>query len=326
MGFDANAPDYPANLITMDCLVTGGAGFIGSHLVRRLLTLNTGRVRLLDNLTRAQSSLAELHRDSLDAIQGDIRNPSELRSAMMGCEIVFHLAAKATVMDCEQDPSDALSVNVGGTYNVLKTAQELGVRRVIVASSREVYGEPSELPVSENCPLLPKNAYGASKAAAEMYCSWFAAARLEVTVLRLSNVFGPGDSDRVIPRFIANARAGQSLTVYGGAQVIDFIWVGRAVDAFIKAASPPYLRGSVNVASGVGVTILETAKRVLSSCGSDSRVNVLPARQAEVSRFVADIRRATRDLGLDRRDDPLAELAQLSGCWNGVKGDAGAVA
>jgi len=296
----------------MDCLVTGGAGFIGSHLVRRLSTLNIGRIRLLDNLTRAQCSLAELHGDGLDAIQGDIRNAPELRSAMMGCEVVFHLAAKATVMDCERDPSDAFSVNVAGTFNVLKTAQELGVRRVIVASSREVYGEPSEMPVSETCQLLPKNAYGASKAAAEMYCSWFAASGLEVTALRLSNVYGPGDSDRVIPRFLAKARDGESLTVYGGTQIIDFIWVGKVVDAFIKAASLPYIPGSVNVASGVGLTVLETAERVLAYCGSNSGVKVLPAREAEVSRFVADIRRASEVLGLQAASDPLAELAELA--------------
>ena len=296
----------------MKCLVTGGAGFIGSHLVRRLSALKMGPIRLLDNLTRAQSSLADLQADGRAAFQGDIRDSAELRSAMTGCQVVFHLAAKATVMDCERDPSDAFSVNVAGTFNVLKTAQELGVRRVIVASSREVYGEPSEMPVSETCQLLPKNAYGASKAAAEMYCSWFAAAGLEVTALRLSNVYGPGDSDRVIPRFLANVRAGESLTVYGGAQVIDFIWVGKVVDAFIKAASLPYIPGSVNVASGVGLTILETAKRVLECCGSGSGVNVLPAREAEVSRFVADIRRATQELGLQATSDPLAELTGLS--------------
>ena len=125
----------------MHCLVTGGAGFIGSHLARRLRTLYPNRVRVLDNFTRAHPS--QSHRDGPDAIRGDIRNPSELRSAMTGCEVVFHLAAKATVMDCERDPDDAFSVNLRGTYDVLRTAHELGVRRVVVASSREVYGEPS---------------------------------------------------------------------------------------------------------------------------------------------------------------------------------------
>ena len=231
---------------------------------------------------------------------------------MAGCEVVFHLAAKATVMDCERDPDDAFSVNVRGTYEVLKMARELNVRRVVFASSREVYGEPSQLPVNESCPPLPKNAYGASKAAAEMYCSWFAAAGLEVSVLRLSNVFGPGDHDRVIPRFIKSASAGGPLTVFGGSQLIDFVWIDRVVDAFIAAGSGLYVRGSVNVASGVGVTVLDAAKRVLASCGSDSQVNVLPAREAEVSRFVADVSRATRELGLEGPEDPLAELAQLA--------------
>lgn len=293
----------------MQCLVTGGAGFIGSHLAQRLRALYPTRVRVLDNFTRVHPSQGR--RDRPDAIRGDIRNPLELRSAMTGCEVVFHLAAKATVMDCERDPDDAFSVNLRGTYEVLKTAHELGVRRVVVASSREVYGEPSHLPVAESCPLQPKNAYGTSKAAAEMYCSWFAGVGIEVTALRLSNVFGPEDHDRVIPRFINNATAGNPLTLYGGQQLIDFVWVDRVVDAFVTAGSGPYVRGSTNVGSGVGITVLDAARRVLASCGSDSQVTVLPAREAEVSRFVADVSRATRELGLECPDDPLAELAQL---------------
>ena len=293
----------------MKCLVTGGAGFIGSHLARRLRKLHPEHVRVLDNFTRVHPS--QLHRDELEAIRGDIRNPTDLRSAMTGCELVFHLAAKATVMNCEQDPGDAFAVNLRGTYEVLKTARELGVRRVVVASSREVYGEPSLLPVAESCLLLPKNAYGTSKAAAEMYCSWFAAVGLEVTALRLSNVYGPGDHDRVIPRFINGASAGNPLTVYGGEQLIDFVWVDRVVDAFVTAGFGPYIRESVNVGSGVGVTVLEAARRVLACCGSDSQVNVLPTREAEVSRFVADVSRAKRELGLECPEDPLAELSQL---------------
>jgi UDP-N-acetylglucosamine/UDP-N-acetyl-alpha-D-glucosaminouronate 4-epimerase len=298
----------------MNCLITGGAGFIGSHLAQRMFALNLGEVRILDNFTRARFSPADLRDDGLDALVGDIRDRSALRSAMTGCETVFHLAAKATVMDCEEDPSDALSANTGGTFEVLRMAHELGVGRVIVASSREVYGEPTELPVNENCALLPKNAYGASKAAAEMYCSSFAAAGLEVTALRLSNVFGPGDHNRVIPRFLVSARAGNALTIYGGAQIVDFIWVDRVVDAFVSATTGSHVRGSVNVASGIGVTILEAARRVLASCGSDSPLTLLPSRDAEVSRFVADVSRAARELGLVRPDDPLAELAQMGHC------------
>ena len=132
-----------------------------------------------------------------------------------------------------------------------------------------------------------------------------------MTALRLSNVFGPGDHDRVIPRFINNATAGKPLTIYGGQQLIDFVWVDRVVEAFVTAGSGPYIRGSTNVGSGVGITVLEAARRVLASCGSDSQVTVLPTREAEVSRFVADVSRATRELGLECPDDPLEELAQM---------------
>ena len=245
---------------------------------------------------------------------------------MMGCEVVFHLAAKATVMDCEQDPSDAFSANVGGTYNVLKTAQELGVRRVIVASSREVYGEPSELPVNENCPLLPKNAYGASKAAAEMYCSWFAASGLEVTALRLSNVFGPGDSDRVIPRFYC-ARQGWRVADRVRRRTGHRLHLGRQSRGCVH-------KGGI---SSVRPGECERCERRRRNHPRNRQARSCKLRLGFAGQcvagttgrsigFVADIRRATRDLGLDRRDDPLAELAQLSGCWNGVKGDAGAVA
>jgi UDP-glucose 4-epimerase len=295
----------------MEYLVTGGAGFIGARLARRLVALHPGRVRVLDDFTRTPISALELERDGLDVVRADVRCLSELRNAMVGCRVVFHLAAIATVMSCEGDPDSAFAVNAGGTLNVLTAARELGVRRVVFASSREVYGEPSELPVTEGSLLRPKNTYGASKAAAETLCASFAAAGLEVTALRLSNVFGPGDRDRVIPRFILSARAGDALTVYGGMQLVDFIWVDRAVETFVRAATGGYVRGSVNVGSGIGVTILEAARRVVERCGSGSQVQLLPTRDVEVSRFVADISRATRELGLVRPDDPLAELGFL---------------
>jgi UDP-glucose 4-epimerase len=295
----------------MVCLITGGAGFIGSHLAIRLLHLRMGAVRVIDNLSRPRWPIAVLRRDGVEAAEGDIRDASDLRSAMAGCTVVFHLAAKATVMDCESDPIEAFAVNARGTYGVLAMAQELGVKRVVVASSREVYGEAASLPVGESTPLRPKNVYGVTKAAAESWCASIAAEGLEVTILRLSNVYGPGDTNRVLPRFIQNAKAGTPLMLYGGGQVVDFVWIDAVVEAFVAAGFGPHVHGAVNIGSGTGMTILETARRVLAGCRSASPLQVLEARSSEVSGFVADIRRAERELGFVRPVDPLAELARL---------------
>ena len=289
-------------------LVTGGAGFIGSQLVNRLLTMKVGPVRAFDNESRGQ--FPSTPRPHLECIRGDIREPSDLRRAMQGCDLVFHLAAEATVMGCEHRPLDAHEVNTTGTLTVLRIAKELGVSRVVVASSREVYGEGCELPVRESTPMRPKNVYGATKAAAEAYCSWTASA-LQVAVLRLSNVYGPGDTDRVIPRFIADAQKNRPLTVYGGSQIIDFVWIDHVIEAFVRAGLQSRVVGSLNVGSGEGVTILEAVRRVIQLCRSGSTSNILPARDAEVSRFVADVTRMEQELGVTVPPDPLKELAAI---------------
>jgi len=300
-----------SRIVNAPCLVTGGAGFVGSHLTTRLLQLRRGPVRVLDNLSRARWSIAELRRAGAEAAEGDVRNRSDLRHAMAGCDVVFHLAAVATVVGCEAHPADAFAVNTGGTYHVLRIAEEVGVKRVVLASSREVYGEPQRLPVDENALLDPKNAYGASKMAAEMCCRAAAADGVDVTALRLSNVYGAGDTSRVIPCFLDNARSGRALTLYGGGQIIDFVWIDAVVDAFVRVGFGRHVAGALNIGSGIGTSILETARRVVASCGSTSRIEVLPARACEVSRYVADVGRASTELGLTRPDDPLAGLAQL---------------
>jgi len=266
---------------------------------------------VFDNLSRG--SFCNLKGSGLECLKGDIRDVGHLQRAMQGCDVAFHLAAEATVMGCERRSIDAHETNVTGTFNVLRTAQKVGVRRVIFASSREVYGEVADLPVSENAPIMPKNVYGATKAAGEMYCSW-ASSALEVTVLRLTNVFGPGDTDRVLPRFMADANAGRPLTVYGGAQIVDFVWVHNVIDAFIRAGLGPYVPGSVNVGSGAGVTIMEAAKRVIQLSGSDSELDILPTREAEVIRFIANVSRARHELGLACPSHPLNELATMCVC------------
>ncbi|MEJ7608486.1 MAG: NAD-dependent epimerase/dehydratase family protein [Bryobacteraceae bacterium] len=296
----------------MKCLITGGAGFIGSHLVKRLLFEAQVTVNILDNFSRVKGPTQVT--DGSELFLGDIRNRNDLRNAMADCEVVFHLAAESTVMGCEQRPADAHSVNVTGTYNVLSLASELGVRRLVFTSSREVYGEVQQLPVREDHRLQPKNAYGASKAASEMYCSSFRAQGLEVTSLRLSNIFGPGDFGRAIPNFINEAAAGRPITVYGGSQLVDFLWIEPAVTSIMRAGLGPYIPGSVNIGSGVGNTILDTANRVISALGSPSTIMSFAAREVEVSRFVSDVGRARAELGLAAITDPLLPLNTLLSC------------
>src|SRR5262249_12344094 len=157
------------------------------------------------------------------------------------------------------DPDYSFTTNVGGTLNVLTVAREEGIRRVVFTSSREVYGDPDEIPVPEGTPLHPKNPYGAGKAAGEMYCHAQGDAPAEVTVLRLANVYGPRDRDRVIPKFLDSAWNSAPLTVYGGDQVVDFVWIDTVVAALLRVGLGAYVSETLNIGSGVGVTILELA-------------------------------------------------------------------
>jgi UDP-glucose 4-epimerase len=291
-------------------LVTGGAGFIGSLLVERLIQRGSDVV-VVDNMARgSREKLARLAPQSrLRIVEEDIRRFGALSEVMRGCDVVYHLAAQSNVMGAVTDPEYGVTTNVLGTFNVLHTAAEANVRRVVFASSREVYGDPAGLPVDEGQALLAKNAYGASKVAGEAYCRTFANRGLPVQVVRLANVYGPGDSGRVIPLWLAAAGEGRALHVYGGEQVIDFLWVGTAIDAMILAAEKG-LPGPTNIGSGVGTPILALARRILDVARSRSEIVRTPAREVEVARFVADVR-VMRSLGLEPDPDPLAHLEEV---------------
>ncbi|MGE4265472.1 MAG: NAD-dependent epimerase/dehydratase family protein [Desulfovibrio sp.] len=300
----------------MIVLVTGGAGFIGRHLVRLLLaTPGVSTVRVLDNLFRPCPAPGDLLDDPLVCdrrvrfLKGDIRDAQTVREAMSGAELVFHLAAQSNVLGSVTDLDYSFSTNVAGTLNLLEAARASGtVRRLVFASSREVYGEPDELPVAETAPLAPKNAYGASKMAAEAYCGAFAAQGLGVSVVRMANVYGPGDRDRVIPLFCGRALAGEPLLLYGGGQVIDFVPVGLTCEALLRAAERE-LPGPVNIGSGQGTTLQELAARVAACLpGRGVETSLLPPRGPEVVRFVASAERMRDWLGLAPPSDPLAEL------------------
>jgi UDP-glucose 4-epimerase len=302
-----NRPNAPGDAI----LVTGGLGFIGGHLVDRLVAGDVRNVRVLDNFRRAVTPYAHWPCERVELIRGDIRNIADVEQAMDGCRVVYHLAAQSNVLGAVNDPDYSCTTNVGGTLNILVAARDLGVERVIFASSREVYGDPERIPVPESANLHPKNLYGASKAAAEMYCSAFANENLEVAVLRLANVYGPRDRDRVIPLFVNAAIDCEPLTVYGGLQVLDFVWIDMAVTALIRVGFGNYVPGPFNVGSGKGTTIAELAHRILDLIPSGSGCMQRPSRSIEVRNFVADMTQAKQALGLTLPDDPLAHLAQL---------------
>ena len=320
----------------MSIVVTGGAGFIGRHLVTRLCESRAAfgvadePIVVLDNLRRGSREALDslIAQGQVRFVEGDIRDAATLAEVMRGATYVFHLAAQSNVMGAEDDPDYAFTTNVDGTYHVLQAAAHAGVRRFVFTSSREVYGQPISLPVPEEAQLAPKNAYGASKAAGEMLCRIGASrAGLEMVTLRLANVYGPGDTGRVIPLWLDQAERGEDLLIYGGNQVLDFIWVGDTVDALLRAALAPrnlfaaagilpdedVEQGffvTLNVGTGRGTPIRTLAERVREVTGHDVGIRVLPPRNAEVVRFVADIWLMRRTLGL-RPDLPLAYLPQM---------------
>jgi UDP-glucose 4-epimerase len=295
----------------MKALVTGGAGFIGAHLVDRIAETTDDQVVVLDNLRRGRRQRIRQREPYVTFIEGDIRDASVVRDAMDGCDVVYHLAAQSNVMGAMDDAEYSFTTNVGGTFNVLRAASELGVPRVVFTSSREVYGEPEYVPVDEDHPLRPKNPYGASKLAGEAYCRTFAHCYgVDVAVFRLANVYGVGDRDRVIPLWLERASAARDLEVFGGNQILDFIWIDRVLDALLLAGAEG-LPDVVNIGSGTGTSILELAARIISTSGTAGNVVRLPARGPEVGRFVADTSRM-RALGLRPDADPLAHLPEVA--------------
>jgi UDP-glucose 4-epimerase len=295
-------------------VVTGGAGFIGSHLVDRLLDDGCLQVVVLDNFTRGRLDNLAQHRADprLRLLDGDVRDSSVVARAIRGADIVFHLAAQSTVMGAVEDPEYSFATNVTGTFNVLRAASTAAVRRLVFASSREVYGDPVELPVGESHPLLAINAYGASKVAAEAYCRAFRRSTgLQSVVLRLANVYGPRDSGRVIPVWLSQASAGCDLDVYGGKQIIDFVWIGVVIESLMRAAASTDPMPPVNVGSGTGTRIVDLARRIIRCSPGRSQVRLQQARPSDVTRYVADITRLREILYVEPPADPLLHLEAL---------------
>ena len=295
-------------------VVTGGAGFIGSHLVDRLVHDQAGEIMVYDNFSRGLESNVKQHvgNPQVQVMQADLLDYPNLEKSCAGAKYIFHLGAQSNVMGSVQDPDSSFRNNVNGTLNVLKAAQYHQVQRVVFTSSREVYGDARSLPVEETHPTGGKNHYGASKAAGEIYCQLFSGElNTPVSILRLANVYGERDYGRVIPLWIGQAVKGENLTVYGGKQEIDFIWIDIVVEALLRAAEYDVVGCPINIGSGQGTSILDLGRRIIEISGSKSKLEILPARSAEVVRFAAHNGRMRSLLNLQPPDDPLYGLYRM---------------
>jgi len=287
-------------------LVTGGAGFIGSHLVEALLTAGHD-VRVLDDFStgraenlRGAEALAALHGGSFQLIAGDVRDEAKVREAVDGCAAVCHLAAVASVSRSLEDPVGTGSVTHGGTVNVVRWAVDAEVPRVVLASSCAVYGDAEQLPVAETAPPRPLSPYAEHKLAAEQVCAAAAdAGQLAATCLRFFNVFGPrqdpgSEYSGVISLFMAAAAAGTGVTVHGdGGQTRDFIFVGDVVDAIRRGLRRPAAGVAVvNVGSGVETSVLDVLGTLEALAGHAIPREHTPPRDGDIRHSRADTGRA----------------------------------
>jgi nucleoside-diphosphate-sugar epimerase len=285
-------------------LVTGGAGFIGSHVAERLLTEGHG-VRVLDNFsTGSRENIAGIASE-IELVEGDVQSYERAHTAVRGCEVVVHEAALPSVPRSIQDPLTSNASNVIGTLNVLLAARDSGVRRVIYASSSSVYGATETLPKSEDLPVAPISPYAVAKLAGEGYCRSFSAVYgLETVALRYFNVFGERQDPlsqyaAVVPSFIEAFLSGSRPTVYGdGNQTRDFTYVGNVVDGTLLALGAGHAMGEVfNIACGDQVSVNRLVDELREITGTDLVPHYAPARAGEVTHSHADISRAQRDLG-----------------------------
>jgi UDP-glucose 4-epimerase len=287
----------------MRVLVTGGAGFIGSNLVKLLLESGHEVVVLDDFSSGSRDNLAALA--GVRVVDGDVRESEVVQGTADGCEVVFHLAASVGNSRSIEHPIEDSEINVLGTLRVLEAARHHGVRKVVFSSSAGIFGELKTLPIREDHPAEPDTPYGASKLGAEKLC--LAYARLypiECICLRYFNVYGVNQRydayGNVIPIFAHRALRGEPLTIYGdGEQTRDFVNVRDVAMANYRAALSRGVSGAFNIASGTRITINELARMVAAASGRDVEIRHAPPRPGDVRHSLADIAAARAAFGFD---------------------------
>lgn len=287
-------------------LVTGGAGFIGSHLADALVSEN--QVRILDNLSTGDRK--NIPQDA-ELIQGDITDPDILKKSLVNVDIVFHEAAQVSVQKSVENPTDSFENNTEPVVQLLEYAREMDFR-VVFASSAAVYGNPEYTPLDEKHPKNPSSPYGLEKLTSDSYVRMYHDLYdVETVALRYFNVYGPrqtaGDYSGVISIFKEQAENGNDITVEGdGKQTRDFVHVNDVVQANLLAAETDVLGEAFNIGTGSKVTIRKLAETIHNITDSDSEINHVTPRQGDIPRSEASVQKARKHLGYN----PLISLEE----------------
>jgi len=294
-------------------LVTGGGGFIGSHLARSLLARGQ-RVRILDNFSTGKpANIADIQ-DRVELIEGSVADADVCRRACEGVDFVFHKAAAPSVPKSVEDPQTAHQSNAEGTFNMLIAARDAKVRRFVFAGSSAAYGELPGLPKSETMGTSPLSPYAVHKIMGEHYCAVFAQCYgLETISLRYFNVFGPRQDPKsqyaaAIPAFITAIINDQSPTIYGdGEQTRDFTYIDNVIEANMKAIAAEKTHGEiVNIACGRKISVNEIIAEINAALGKSVACNHVGERAGDIKHSWADIERAKAVIGFE----PVVDLAE----------------
>lgn len=284
-------------------LVTGGAGFIGSNLVKRLLE-EENSVTVLDNFMSGYHSNLDPF-PALRIIEGDVRDKKAVETAMEGVDVVFHLAASVGNKRSIDLPITDAEINVIGTLQVLEAARKAGVRKIITSSSAGIFGELKTIPIKEDHPIEPDSPYGCTKLCEEkLSLSYAKLYEIEAVCLRYFNVYGPNQRfdayGNVIPIFVFRMFRNEPLIIFGdGEQTRDFIHVDDVVQANIKAADATGVSGAFNIASGTHVTINHLVKMITKDNSPSVKIEYGPIRPGDVRHSLADIGAARKVLGFE---------------------------
>jgi nucleoside-diphosphate-sugar epimerase len=284
-------------------LVTGGAGFIGGHLVDALLAQGA-TVRVLDNFSTGRREIVEPHLGKIELIEGDIRDAAICARAVDKVDVVFHQAALPSVARSIDEPALCNDVNVGGTVNLLDAARRAGVERFVYAASSSAYGDTEVLPKVESMPAQPMSPYAISKFAGEQYVKVFAQLYgMKTCALRYFNVFGPRQDPKshyaaVVPKFCMALLANESPMIFGdGGQTRDFTYIDNVVQANLRAAKSSVAGQVVNVACGERISLLDLLKILNELLGLNISASHAPGRAGDVRHSLADIGAAKALLG-----------------------------